>query len=102
MRAAVDVATGAVLAQGTGQDVAEGEEAAVALALADDSLVALADVADLVVAGLLVLRLVLVAGLLVAGLALGGSGDGGGSKGKDSDEELHFEGWWVFLDWCVG
>jgi len=83
VRAAVDVAGGAVLAQGTGQDVAEGDEATVALARADDGLLGGADVAGLV--------------LLVATVAAG-EGEGSGGKGKDSGDVLHFEGWWWGLE----
>lgn len=68
--AAVDITAGAVLAKGAGGNVAQAQEAAFALVLADDGLAALARLGLAAVVG-------------------GGGSDGSGHKGESSENELH-------------
>ena len=68
---AVDITAGAVDTEGTGGNVAEGKDTAVAVVLADDLLVRLAG------------------GTL---LATGGGSEGSDGESEGSEDELHFEG----------
>lgn len=68
---AVGVTAGAVDTEGTGGNVAEGEDTAVSVVLADDGLAVLAG---------------------LAALSTGGASKGSGHQGEEGNDESHFEG----------